>query len=152
MVFLANEFFTQPKFSLREPPKLRSDKSFRHLQRRMASALVKVERQLLMLPLLKLQPEPEQLLTALTALAVPPPSWDGPAQEDEDEDEDKGRPPGEVAHWLTRLIGNELQWIEEEDMRDHIWSLASKRLAERCGRAGPPPPPPPGQQATSSHT
>lgn len=55
----------------------------------------------------------------------------------------------EASRWLTSIIKNNLLWldvpimegnslIEPEDQREIIWDLASRRLAERCGRSGKP--------------
>lgn len=41
-------------------------------------------------------------------------------------------------NWLTRLIGSDLSWIEDEQDREWIIDLAGKRMAERCGRSAMP--------------
>lgn len=41
-----------------------------------------------------------------------------------------------VADYLSDLIKSPLEWIQDEDERELIWTEASRRLSERCGRAG----------------
>lgn len=40
-----------------------------------------------------------------------------------------------LPRYLTAIVGSSLSWIEEQ-FREDIWELASKRLSERAGRNG----------------
>ncbi|KAK7204926.1 putative methyltransferase-domain-containing protein [Myxozyma melibiosi] len=40
--------------------------------------------------------------------------------------------------WLTRLVGSGLDWLPNDDDRDIVLDLASKRISEQCGRAAAP--------------
>lgn len=42
----------------------------------------------------------------------------------------------EISRFLSSVISSNLTWIEDEDQREEIWNVASRRLAERCGRTG----------------
>lgn len=44
----------------------------------------------------------------------------------------------ELFRWLTSVVSSSLEWIESEDDKDEIWSQASMRMAERCGRTAAP--------------
>ncbi len=37
--------------------------------------------------------------------------------------------------YLSNVIKSRLEWIRDEDQRDELWTEASRRLSERCGRA-----------------
>jgi hypothetical protein len=95
------------------------------------------------LPRLRSQPTADVLLAALDGLVVPPPSWDRPAAAEVMAAEialassrAASGSDSALAHWLTRLVGSDLWWIEDEEAKERIWSSASKRMAERCGRTG----------------
>lgn len=36
---------------------------------------------------------------------------------------------------MTNVVGSDLSWIEDEDVKESIWEAASKRLSERSGRS-----------------
>ncbi|KAF2112189.1 VPS28 protein-domain-containing protein [Lophiotrema nucula] len=42
--------------------------------------------------------------------------------------------PEGVTDYLTRIVGSGLQWIDDDEAREQIWSQASIRLSERSGR------------------
>jgi D-xylulose reductase len=90
------------------------------------------------LPRLRSEPAAEVLLAALEGLVVPPPSWDRPADVTAEIAlaSSRGASDSALAHWLTRLVGSDLWWIEDDEAKEQIWSSASKRMAERCGRTG----------------
>jgi hypothetical protein len=93
------------------------------------------------LPRLRSEPAAEVLLEALEGLVVPPPSWDRPAADITAEialASSRAASDSALAHWLTRLVGSDLWWIEDDEAKEQIWSSASKRMAERCGRTGDP--------------
>lgn len=43
-----------------------------------------------------------------------------------------------VPGYLTSIISSSLRWIEDEDTKESIWSIASARLSERSGRNAMP--------------
>ena len=48
----------------------------------------------------------------------------------------EGASGGGVPRYLTSIISSPLAWIQEEEVREKIWELASVRLSERSGRSG----------------
>lgn len=113
------------------------------------------------LPQLWQQPPFEALLCGLRQLRLAPPIWNtsgGSSQtassdsltssedghgEDEGEggDEwfshrDQAQSRRDVAIYLSSIVGNPLQWLDDDDQREQVWEEASRRLAERCGRTG----------------
>ncbi|XP_044719989.1 lysine methyltransferase domain-containing protein [Hirsutella rhossiliensis] len=74
------------------------------------------------------------LLATLDALELSPPTWN----------REGGRPStgheslasqrkGETTRYLSSIIKSPLAWIDDDD-RERVWELASRRMAERCGR------------------
>ena len=47
-------------------------------------------------------------------------------------------PNKDIAQYLTSIISSRLKWIENEEQKEQIWNLASKRLNERAGRTAMP--------------
>jgi hypothetical protein len=92
-------------------------------------------------PLWKKPPFPE-LLACLHSLHVEPPIWnlDTPREVILKEEAVAARhaqvDTREVTQYLNSIIRSPLSWLDDDDQRDEIWSEASKRTAERCGRAG----------------
>ncbi|PQE25242.1 glucose-inducible SAM-dependent methyltransferase Rrg1 protein [Rutstroemia sp. NJR-2017a WRK4] len=91
------------------------------------------------LPQLHRKPSFSELFQTLSLLRLQPPSWDT-ASRPSTEDDAQG-----ISRYLTRLIGSDLHWFytgvneEEAEARiETIHELASKRLAERCGRSAMP--------------
>lgn len=97
------------------------------------------------LPSLRSKPSYRDLLKILTTLEVKPRSWDNsptkePADQTVQDEED-------VQAFLLGLFKTDFWWFEDlknEDVGtitaqqqvDEIVDLASRRLAERCGRSG----------------
>lgn len=46
--------------------------------------------------------------------------------------------PEGLTRYLTGIIGNDLNWIPDEGMKEEIWEQASLRLSERSGRSAMP--------------
>ncbi|KAG0652038.1 elongation factor methyltransferase 2 [Hyphodiscus hymeniophilus] len=89
------------------------------------------------LPILQTKPSYQKLLIALKSLERPPTSWNGsPAQASTIKDK-------VVSHYLLSIISNDLTWLDNSgvgstvvaDQREELWEVASRRLAERCGRS-----------------
>ena len=91
------------------------------------------------LPQIYTHPSATTLLQTLTRLAIKPSSWSVGAENDRGPED--GRAPIDehgIPKYLTSIISNELQWIEDEDERERVWEAASARLSERSGRTGEP--------------
>lgn len=90
------------------------------------------------LPQLWQKPAYEDLLDALKKLRVDPPVWNLKISRAEilREQDTTVHHRREIAGYLSNIISNELTWIEDEDQREDLWNEASRRLSERCGRAG----------------
>ena len=91
------------------------------------------------LPQIYTRPSASILLQTLARLAIKPPSWTVGTENDRGS-EDGLAPIDEhgIPKYLTSIISNKLQWIEDEDERERIWEAASARLSERSGRTGKP--------------
>ncbi|KAA8575654.1 hypothetical protein EYC84_004772 [Monilinia fructicola] len=92
------------------------------------------------LPQLYKRPSFSELLQVLELLKLPPPSWNSPSRRSQEPDDAQG-----ISRYLTKIIGSELDWLslgvseeEWEERCEIIHELASKRLAERCGRSAMP--------------
>ncbi|KAI9714551.1 MAG: hypothetical protein M1812_006356 [Candelaria pacifica] len=88
------------------------------------------------LPQLYTKPSPKDLLDALALVAVPPVSWDSDNNASIEVDrqvEEVGIP-----QYLTTIVSSTLQWIEDDEMKEKIWELASARLSQRSGRTAMP--------------
>ncbi|KAI1642965.1 putative methyltransferase-domain-containing protein [Daldinia loculata] len=84
------------------------------------------------------KPSSEELLTALKQLQVEPPIWNpGTSRKVILESyHNAAQLRREVAAYLSSIIKSGLAWIQDEDEKEAVWDEASRRLAERCGRAG----------------
>ncbi|APA09896.1 hypothetical protein sscle_05g046660 [Sclerotinia sclerotiorum 1980 UF-70] len=92
------------------------------------------------LPQLYKRPSFLELLQVLELLKLPPPSWNSKSRRSQEPDDAQG-----ISRYLTKIIGSGLDWLsigvseEEWEQRcELIHELASKRLAERCGRSAMP--------------
>ena len=91
------------------------------------------------LPQLYTKPTEDLLITALNDIILEPHSWDvtpasgasTPASNKQRKIKSEGLP-----CYLTKIIASELTWIQDEEKREQIWELASRRLGERSGRTG----------------
>jgi hypothetical protein len=81
------------------------------------------------------KPPHRDLLDCLDNLRLEPPIWNAKSSHAARvvEDQVDSR---EVVSYLSTIIKSRLGWIQDENQRDQIWALASRRLAERCGRTG----------------
>lgn len=88
------------------------------------------------LPQLWQRPSGEDLLRALSILAVAPPSFDivrATAEEERPSVDESG-----VPAYLTSIVASQLVWIQDDEIREQIWDAASLRLSERSGRTAMP--------------
>ena len=85
----------------------------------------------MVLPNLRSEPSFDQLLQGLKDLQIQPQAWD-------DSDNSQNEDSKAVSSYLTSIVSSDLSWLTDvgDSQRDVIWELASKRLAERCGRSG----------------
>jgi hypothetical protein len=93
------------------------------------------------LPKLQDRPSFEKLCEALEGLAITPTSWSTESIEDTSLEDVK-----DVNNYLLSIITSELRWLKvtpddetATDPKEVLWDLASKRMAERCGRSGRQP-------------
>ena len=84
------------------------------------------------------KPAFQELLSCLQQLRVEPPVWNLKISRAEilREQDTTVQHRREIASYLSSVISSNLGWIEDEDQREQLWTEASKRLSERCGRAG----------------
>ncbi|KAL2755058.1 hypothetical protein ACRALDRAFT_2042865 [Sodiomyces alcalophilus JCM 7366] len=83
------------------------------------------------------KPTTAQLLECLQHLELSPPTWDHKCRRSQiiREQEDTAYTRRETSTYLSSIIKSSLAWIEDDDEKEAIWSEASRRLSERCGRA-----------------
>lgn len=77
------------------------------------------------------------LIDTLQSLELSPPIWNhGKSRSDilEQQESLASQRKAEVTRYLSSIIKSPLAWLEEEDEREEVWELASKRMSERCGR------------------
>lgn len=96
------------------------------------------------LPQLYTKPSSDLLLKTLALFKTAPPSWDSSDIKDiEGSRKLSGTPaqpkvvqinPEGVTRYLTGIVSNPLQWIEDDAAREEIWDQAGARLSERSGR------------------
>jgi hypothetical protein len=89
------------------------------------------------LPQLWLRPSSGEILGALQTLQVSPPVWNFKRRRSDilrDQDAAASVRRG-ATMYLSSIIKSDLAWIGDDDTRDEIWTEASKRMSERCGRA-----------------
>ena len=87
------------------------------------------------LPSLHTCPSATKLLETLDALAIKLSTFDGAVDDDESHKRRVGATDG-LPRYLTSIVSNALDWIEDEPTRERIWETASERLSERSGRTG----------------
>ncbi|CAM1504292.1 Fc.00g018830.m01.CDS01 [Cosmosporella sp. VM-42] len=79
------------------------------------------------------------LVDILQNLELSPPVWNHKRSRSEIVQEQEslaGQRKGEieVTRYLSSIISSPLSWIEDDDEKEAIWTQASKRMTERCGR------------------
>lgn len=84
------------------------------------------------------KPSCEDLLNTLKQLELSPPIWSHKSKRSEivQEQENTAYFRREVSAYLFSIVKSSLPWIEDDDEKEMIWSEASRRLTERCGRTG----------------
>ncbi|KAI4870205.1 putative methyltransferase-domain-containing protein [Hypoxylon rubiginosum] len=84
------------------------------------------------------KPSSEELLASLKRLQVEPPIWSPgtPRKVIQETYRNAAQFRLEVAAYLSSIIKSNLGWIQDDDEKEALWEEASRRLSERCGRAG----------------
>ncbi|TDZ60547.1 Protein-lysine N-methyltransferase EFM2 [Colletotrichum trifolii] len=82
------------------------------------------------------KPSSEHILKTLRQLELSPPIWSHECRRSDiiHEQEASVYFRREVSMYLSSIIKSGLAWIESDDEKEEIWSEASQRLTERCGR------------------
>jgi hypothetical protein len=95
----------------------------------------------MVLPNLRKQPSYDTILRALLALKIEPATWDVTNISVESDEQVA------ALRFLNSIISSDLDWLNDlpfyngtglsfADQKDMLLGLASKRMAERCGRTG----------------
>ncbi len=84
-------------------------------------------------PQLYQKPSASALLEALALLSFTLSSSSTPKNESRTVVSEAG-----VPRYLTLIVSSSLSWIQDEDLQESIWSVASTRLSERSGRNAMP--------------
>ena len=83
------------------------------------------------------KPSYETLLDALASLELNPPIWNHRRKRSDilaEQDSLASQRKAETTRYLSSIIKSPLAWIGDEDLREHLWEQASRRMSERCGR------------------
>jgi Lysine methyltransferase len=89
------------------------------------------------LPQLWQRPSAEEILDSLNNLRVSPPIWNRRRRPSETiwDQETTVHLKREISGYLASIVKSSLSWIGDDDAKEKIWTEASKRMSERCGRA-----------------
>ncbi|KAF5018206.1 hypothetical protein F66182_9825 [Fusarium sp. NRRL 66182] len=77
------------------------------------------------------------LAEILKGLELSPPIWNHKRRRSEIIEEQESlasQRKAEVTRYLSSIIKSPLAWIEDDDEKETLWTQASKRMSERCGR------------------
>ncbi|KAJ4131076.1 Protein-lysine N-methyltransferase rrg1 [Fusarium equiseti] len=83
------------------------------------------------------RPSYTQLADILQTLELSPPIWNHKRRRSEIIEEQESlasQRKAEVTRYLSSIIKSPLSWIEDDDEKEILWTQASKRMSERCGR------------------
>ncbi|UQC88082.1 uncharacterized protein CLUP02_13604 [Colletotrichum lupini] len=82
------------------------------------------------------KPSSDDLLSTLKQLELSPPVWSHKRRRSDiiHEQEATAYFRREVTMYLSSIIKSGLSWIEDDDKKEEVWSEASRRMTERCGR------------------
>ncbi|CEI64605.1 hypothetical protein FVEN_g12011 [Fusarium venenatum] len=83
------------------------------------------------------RPSYTQLADILKTLELSPPIWNHKRRRSEIIEEQESlasQRKAEVTRYLSSIIKSPLSWIEDDDEKEILWTQASKRMSERCGR------------------
>jgi hypothetical protein len=83
------------------------------------------------------KPSYDTLLSILQSLELNPPVWNHRTKRSEIIEEQESmisQMKAEVTRYLSSVIKSPLAWIHDNDHKETLWTVASKRMSERCGR------------------
>ncbi|KAH8597471.1 putative methyltransferase-domain-containing protein [Bisporella sp. PMI_857] len=106
------------------------------------SGKIAADRELFSVPNLRKQPSFNELSRALNNLALSPENW----SEESNQEESRTQDPSDINRFLMSIVASDLRWFDGPSLntsqaatqKDIIYDLASKRMAERCGRSAMP--------------
>jgi len=89
-------------------------------------------------PQLWQRPPFESLLACLESLELTPPIWNHNRRRDDiiSEQEASFSHRRDVALYLSGIVKSSLSWISDDEDKETLWELASRRISERSGRQG----------------
>ncbi len=84
------------------------------------------------------KPTFEEIIGCLRNLLIEPPVWNLSARPSEviSSPDTASQVAQEATRYLSTIVKSGLEWIQDEERREEVWTEASKRISERCGRAG----------------
>lgn len=83
------------------------------------------------------RPNYAELAAVLRSLELSPPIWNHRRRRSEIIEEQESlasQRKNEVTRYLSSIIKSPLAWIEDDEEREDLWTQASRRMSERCGR------------------
>lgn len=83
------------------------------------------------------RPGYETLLDALRSLELSPPIWNHNRRRSDilaEQESLATQRKTEAARYLSSIIKSPLAWLDDDDQREEVWTQASRRMSERCGR------------------
>lgn len=84
------------------------------------------------------RPAATEILEILQSLELNPPIWNHRLARSDiiyEQESLAVQRKGEVTRYLSSIIKSPLPWVEDDNQKEEIWTQASKRMSERCGRA-----------------
>lgn len=83
------------------------------------------------------RPNYTTILDILESLELNPPIWNHKRSRSDilvEQESLATQHKAEVTRYLSSIIKSPLAWLDDDDQRDEVWTQASKRMSERCGR------------------
>lgn len=83
------------------------------------------------------KPSYEALLTSLNSLHLQPPVWNHHQKRADilaEQESLATQRKAEATRYISSIVSSQLSWIQDDDQKEILWNLASKRMSERCGR------------------
>ncbi|KAJ6442964.1 S-adenosylmethionine-dependent methyltransferase-like protein [Purpureocillium lavendulum] len=84
------------------------------------------------------KPGYDSLVDTLAGLELAPPVWSHDRRRDDilaEQESLATQLKAETSRYLSSIIKSPLDWLTDDDEREHVWELASRRMSERCGRS-----------------
>ncbi|KAF3357431.1 hypothetical protein VDGD_00997 [Verticillium dahliae] len=82
------------------------------------------------------KPSSQDLRSCLQSLEMSPTIWSHTSRQSQIEEDQEATAyvRREMSMYLSSIVKSGLTWIDDEEEKEFIWSEASRRLSERCGR------------------